>query len=477
MSNIFKPSGPIGIVDWVSKLMGRNQGVNDGFVTIQNDYTGQSQVPVDVGQVDIIPIPGATATVETDLTKTVTDPNLTTQVQSNRLMNYLNSINQSIDEQEAGVLAGQQARYSDLLYNQALRQGMSDPSGLTGGMAEQYSDKMSAAEIAAFGELDLQTESLLRDLEMMRIDAPFQAEQMVMEDWRNIAERIAFDSEFLAQAQDELALIDPEENPELYAAKQAEIQTIFDNINVLRGEQNQLFTPGQAKGVTAPKKPTTPEVETKDNILDYDPGFKAGVGGFATMEEVQANLIDAPVLGTQALGTFQRTGIALEQAAASSGQMLGNIPKDEVVFDSEVHNLLLRQYLSDTEGPVKIQFALNPGSEDAINSLIEQGVIPPDAVSDIELSDKAVDVGIGAGTGLLAASIAALILSLAAAPFTSGGTLSAMPAILSVLAPALAATGGVAGTKSIQIDRAIVENYLIENSIKYSSEIAAMTGG
>lgn len=477
MSNIFKPGPPIGAkFDLVSILTGRNKSANDGFVTIENDYRGQSQIPVDLGQVDIIPVPGST-TVDNDLTKTVTDPNLTTQVQSQKLMDYLNSINQSIDQQEAGVLAGQQARYGDLLYNQAMRQSMSDPSGLTGGMAEQYSDKMSAAEIGAFGELDLQTEALLRDLEMMRIDAPFQAEQMVMEDWRNIAERIAFDSQFLEQAQDELALIDPEKNPELYAAKQAEIQTIFDNINVLKGEQNQLFAPGQAEGATAPQPTTLPESETKDNILDYNPGFEAGVGGFATMEEVQANLIDASVLGTQALGTFQRTGIALEQAAASSGQMLGTIPKDEVVFDSEVHNLLLRQYLSDTEGPVKIQFALSPGSEEAINSLIEQGIIPPQAITDVELGDKAVDVALGGAGGLFVASIASLILSLVASPFTGGGSLAAMPAIISVLAPAMAAAGGVAGSRSVQIDRAIVEQYLVENSIKYSSEIAAITGG
>ena len=497
--------------NWFEKLLsptGRNQSEDPGLLELLtfgaikpnpqiNDYT-QPQVPVDVsqanvippagytspqnfipitpydqytqlGQVDIIPLPEGS-----DIVSTATDPNLTTAAQGQKLMDYLNMINSSIDLQEQGILAGQQARYGDLLYGQALRQGMSDPSGLTAGMAEQYSDKMSAAEVAAFGMLDLETEQMLRDLESTRLMAPMQAEEMVMEDWRNLSEQIAFSTQMAEFYRDQASLIDPEVNPEGFN-ELIEMYDYYNNETTrLANEQSVLNQPAQTGAPNQEPQPE-PEQEILPPSLDYDPGFDPGPGGFSTMEEVYTNLLDAPVLGTEALGTWQRTNIALEQAAASSATSLGNIPKEEIMFDSKLHSLLLQEYLSDTEGPVSVAVPLNSEAKAAIDQLIADGVIPEDAVTwDAEGGLKS--GGFWAGAGALASGLLIGLLALAGS-VTAGATSAAIPFVASTITPALMATGAAYGSAKVNIDRAVIEQLLTENTLKYSTEMASITGG
>jgi hypothetical protein len=81
----------------------------------------------------------------------------------------------SIDEQQrtAGLSYGDM--YEQAKMSQAARRGMSDVSGMTGGMADQAQSRMSAAEIAALGQIGMGREATMRQLEQQELDAPMAA--------------------------------------------------------------------------------------------------------------------------------------------------------------------------------------------------------------------------------------------------------------------------------------------------------------
>ena len=83
----------------------------------------------------------------------------------------------SIDEQQrtAGLSYGDM--YEQAKMSQAARRGMSDVSGMTGGMADQAQSRMSAAEIAALGQIGMGREATMRQLEMAELNAPMEAFQ------------------------------------------------------------------------------------------------------------------------------------------------------------------------------------------------------------------------------------------------------------------------------------------------------------
>jgi hypothetical protein len=81
----------------------------------------------------------------------------------------------SIDEQQrtAGLSYGDM--YEQARMSQAARRGMSDVSGMTGGMQDQLSSRMSAAEIASLGQIGMGREATMRQLEQQELDAPMAA--------------------------------------------------------------------------------------------------------------------------------------------------------------------------------------------------------------------------------------------------------------------------------------------------------------
>jgi len=83
----------------------------------------------------------------------------------------------SIDEQQrtAGLSYGDM--YEQAKMSQAARRGMSDVSGMTGGMADQAQSRMSAAEIASLGQIGMGREATMRQLEMAELNAPMEAFQ------------------------------------------------------------------------------------------------------------------------------------------------------------------------------------------------------------------------------------------------------------------------------------------------------------
>jgi hypothetical protein len=83
----------------------------------------------------------------------------------------------SIDEQQltAGLSYGDM--YEQARMSQAARRGMSDVSGMTGGMADQAQSRMSAAEIASLGQIGMGREATMRQLEMAELNAPMEAFQ------------------------------------------------------------------------------------------------------------------------------------------------------------------------------------------------------------------------------------------------------------------------------------------------------------
>jgi hypothetical protein len=83
----------------------------------------------------------------------------------------------SIDEQQrtAGLSYGDM--YEQAKMSQAARRGLSDVSGMTGGMADQAQSRMSAAEIASLGQIGMGREATMRQLEMAELNAPMEAFQ------------------------------------------------------------------------------------------------------------------------------------------------------------------------------------------------------------------------------------------------------------------------------------------------------------
>jgi hypothetical protein len=83
----------------------------------------------------------------------------------------------SIDEQQrtAGLSYGDM--YEQAKMSQAARRGLSDVSGMTGGMADQAQSRRSAAEIASLGQIGMGREATMRQLEMAQLNAPLEAFQ------------------------------------------------------------------------------------------------------------------------------------------------------------------------------------------------------------------------------------------------------------------------------------------------------------
>jgi hypothetical protein len=83
----------------------------------------------------------------------------------------------SIDEQQrtAGLSYGDM--YEQAKMSQAARRGLSDVSGMTGGMADQAQSRRSAAEIASLGQIGMGREATMRQLEMAELNAPMEAFQ------------------------------------------------------------------------------------------------------------------------------------------------------------------------------------------------------------------------------------------------------------------------------------------------------------
>jgi len=81
----------------------------------------------------------------------------------------------SIDEQQLAAGQSYGDMYEQAKMSQAARRGMSDVSGMTGGMADQAQSRMSAAEIAALGQIGMGREATMRQLEQQELDAPMAA--------------------------------------------------------------------------------------------------------------------------------------------------------------------------------------------------------------------------------------------------------------------------------------------------------------
>jgi hypothetical protein len=83
----------------------------------------------------------------------------------------------SIDEQQLAAGQSYGDMYEQAKMSQAARRGMSDVSGMTGGMADQAQSRMSAAEIASLGQIGMGREATMRQLEMAELNAPMEAFQ------------------------------------------------------------------------------------------------------------------------------------------------------------------------------------------------------------------------------------------------------------------------------------------------------------
>jgi len=83
----------------------------------------------------------------------------------------------SIEEQRLSAGQTYQNMYEQARMSQAARRGMSDVSGMTGGMEQQMGSRMSAAEIASLGQIGMGRESTMRGLEQAELAAPMEAFQ------------------------------------------------------------------------------------------------------------------------------------------------------------------------------------------------------------------------------------------------------------------------------------------------------------
>ena len=80
-----------------------------------------------------------------------------------------------LQEQQEGTSRTYSQMYQDLLRNQRMQRGLSDTSGFSGGMAEQYSDKLSAAQMAALGQVGIGRAAAMSDIQSQRRMAPYDA--------------------------------------------------------------------------------------------------------------------------------------------------------------------------------------------------------------------------------------------------------------------------------------------------------------
>lgn len=83
----------------------------------------------------------------------------------------------SIEEQRLSAGQTYQSMYEQARMSQAARRGMSDVSGMTGGMEQQMGSRMSAAEIGALGQIGMGREATMRGFEQAELAAPMEAFQ------------------------------------------------------------------------------------------------------------------------------------------------------------------------------------------------------------------------------------------------------------------------------------------------------------
>lgn len=79
-----------------------------------------------------------------------------------------------LDEQQQVTSQTYSQMYQDLLRNQRMQRGLSDTRGFSGGMADQYSEKLGASQIAALGQVGIGREAATRDIQSQRRMAPFE---------------------------------------------------------------------------------------------------------------------------------------------------------------------------------------------------------------------------------------------------------------------------------------------------------------
>ena len=402
------------------------------------------------------PPPTPVVDPNSDLAQSAVDPNLGVAAQSQQLIDYLNMINSEIDLQEQGVLAGQQARYGDLLYQQALNRGMSDPSGLTGGMAEQYSDKLSAAEIAAFGSLDLQTEQMLRDLEMMRLNAPMQAQDMLMGDWQDLAEQISFNSQMAEFYRDQASLLEPG-TPEHNSAM-IQVQQYDNQVSQLGAQQQQIFG----------------GIQDSESIIKNQFQLPTTFTGFGTSEDLDTFVLGEAGVTEEGLNLYKNTASQLEQLVANGTPGFGQISQEQLETDAAVAQLLTRVYENDVSGDVSMSLPIFTEDKALVDQLIADGLLSQDDVTydpsgALEKGgwDAALVGTIGAGiTGVLT-----LITALASNYVPGAAALTPWIAKIGTGLTATAATGAaVSGSFQFQVPRPVVEEILTEITSRYQTE-------
>jgi hypothetical protein len=117
-------------------------------------------------------IPGANANVPTDQYMQALGTNtLAGQTYSDALARQL----AAVQERRMGVQESYSDLYQQARMSQSRRQGLSDTSGLTGGMADQYGSKLSAAEMGALGQIGMGREQAMRQTGLEELAAPSNA--------------------------------------------------------------------------------------------------------------------------------------------------------------------------------------------------------------------------------------------------------------------------------------------------------------
>jgi hypothetical protein len=117
-------------------------------------------------------IPGANANVPTDQYMQALGTNtLAGQTYSDALARQL----AAVQDRRMGIQESYSDLYQQARMSQSRRQGLSDTSGLTGGMADQYGSKLSAAEMGALGQIGMGREQAMRQTGLEELAAPSNA--------------------------------------------------------------------------------------------------------------------------------------------------------------------------------------------------------------------------------------------------------------------------------------------------------------
>lgn len=118
------------------------------------------------------PVPGADANVPINkYMESLGTDTLAGQAYSEALARRL----ASIDEQQLSAGQTYGDMYEQARMSQARRRGVSDTTGMTGGMADQLNTRVSAAEMASLGQIGMGREATMRQLERQELDAPMAA--------------------------------------------------------------------------------------------------------------------------------------------------------------------------------------------------------------------------------------------------------------------------------------------------------------